>query len=296
LTDVNDRISFSSENLTKAGDQWETDLGEDNRMERYLNSYIKELIDKFPETAEVLDTHGIGCAPCSVGTCLLKDVVDIHGLAREDEKKLLTEIAAIIYPGKKVEIPLREGGKEKRGGEIAYSPPMKRLVNEHELIKRWIKMIPTISEKYVTGDPRMEELVTRGVDFIRSYADRFHHAKEEKILFAYFDQDLDIVKAMLTDHETGRGHVKEIVKGIEGGDGEKVTTHLRAYGDLLTDHIRKEDEILYPWMDRYLTTSQVGELYTKFLEVDGIAGGTEDYYTRFVEETEKRFIHKEEMI
>ncbi len=265
-------------------------------MKKYLGMYIKELIEQFPDTAGVLDTHGIGCAPCSVGTCLLKDVVDIHGLSREEEKHLLTEIASIVYPGQEVEIPLREGGKEKRSGEITYSPPMKRLVTEHKLIKRWIALIPAISEKYMKGDPRMDDIVSRGVDFIRSFADRFHHAKEEEILFSYFDQDIDILKAMLADHETGRAHVREIVKGMKGGDSEKVTTHLRAYGDLLTDHIRKEDEILYPWMDRYLTTSQVGELYRKFLEADGKSVKGETHYIRFVDETEIKFINREEMI
>jgi hemerythrin-like domain-containing protein len=63
-----------------------------------------------------------------------------------------------------------------------------------------------------------------------------------------------------------------------------------AYRELLTEHIRKEDEILYPWMDRELSVKQVGELFSKFNEADdrmdrkGI-----ERCEKFVLEVEKRF-------
>ncbi|MEI6807958.1 MAG: hypothetical protein WCN95_04490, partial [bacterium] len=44
--------------------------------------------------------------------------------------------------------------------------------------------------------------------------------------------------------------------------------HLSAYRELLTEHIKKEDEILYPWLDRQLSDSQIGRLYSAFSEVD----------------------------
>jgi hemerythrin-like domain-containing protein len=45
-------------------------------------------------------------------------------------------------------------------------------------------------------------------------------------------------------------------------------TVLTFYALLLTEHIRKEDEILYPWMNRELTDSQVGQLFSKFNAVN----------------------------
>ena len=46
-------------------------------MDEYLNKGIKEIINQFPEVENILNEYGIGCAPCSVGTCLLKDIVEI---------------------------------------------------------------------------------------------------------------------------------------------------------------------------------------------------------------------------
>ena len=74
-------------------------------MEIYLNKNIKEIINQFPNAADVLNEYDIACAPCNVGTCLLKDVVEVHNLSAEAENELLKKIAGIIFPEKKVEIP-----------------------------------------------------------------------------------------------------------------------------------------------------------------------------------------------
>jgi len=48
----------------------------------------------------------------------------------------------------------------------------------------------------------------------------------------------------------------------------KVVGHLSVYGEQLQQHIQKEDEILYPWMDRKLSTNQVGTMYSRLFEVE----------------------------
>jgi hypothetical protein len=118
-------------------------------MEEYLNKGIKEIICEYPKVGEILENYDIGCVPCSLGTCLLKDIVEIHNLDIEEEKKLMSEIAGVIYPGRQVEIPVI-GRKEKKKDatiSISYSPPLKKLVDEHMLIKRWISLIPEILER-----------------------------------------------------------------------------------------------------------------------------------------------------
>jgi hemerythrin-like domain-containing protein len=62
-----------------------------------------------------------------------------------------------------------------------------------------------------------------------------------------------------------------------------------AYRQLLSEHIKKEDEILYPWMDRILTTRQIGELFAKFSEVDNQMGFSPEKYEHFVAKLEKQF-------
>jgi len=110
------------------------------------------------------------------------------------------------------------------------------------------------------------------LEFVRNFADRFHHAKEEDLLFPQFEDAGEIIAAMRAEHETGRSHVRAAAAALAAGDGAAVASHLSAYGALLTEHIRKEDEILYPWMNRSLSDAQVGRLYAAFREVEARFG------------------------
>jgi len=251
-------------------------------MQAYLNKGIKEIIDQYPAVAKVLDEYGIGCGPCNVGTCLLTP---------EQEQELMQRIANTVYPGQDVEIPVRKEQAPVEKTEIKYSPPMKKLVDEHVLIKRWIALIPKVVENLDVETQEGRQLILEGVDMIRSYADRYHHAKEEDILFKYFDENSEILKVMYADHTTGRGHVKAILEALERRDKAVVAEHLTAYRDLLTEHIRKEDEILYPWMDRNLSTKQIGELFAKFNQADEQMGFSPAKYERFVVKLEKKYNH-----
>jgi hemerythrin-like domain-containing protein len=77
------------------------------------------------------------------------------------------------------------------------------------------------------------------------------------------------------------------VKGMQENDAPAVAEHLKAYGELLAGHIKKEDEILYPWMDRQLTTTQIGELFSRFAAVNDTAGaGFTDHYAALVARAE----------
>jgi hypothetical protein len=53
---------------------------------------IQEVIATYPEMGDILARYDIGCITCKVGICLLKDVVAIHGLSKEDEAKIEEEI------------------------------------------------------------------------------------------------------------------------------------------------------------------------------------------------------------
>ncbi len=239
-------------------------------MDQYLNTAVKEVITKFPKVGKILEEYEIGCVPCSVGSCLLRDVVEIHNLPEEEEQGMMARIAGEIYPGREIEVPRVKRKKKERSKELKYSPPMKKLVEEHVLIKKWIAMVPGVLERLNIESAEDRKLILEGIHFIRNYADRFHHAKEEEILFRYFDENMDILKVMCEDHVKARGHVKAVEEAVNRRDGKAIQEHLSAYRDLLMEHIKKEDEILYPWMDRNLSTRQVGELYSKFTEADGL--------------------------
>jgi hemerythrin-like domain-containing protein len=257
-------------------------------MEEYLNKPIKEIIAQYPEVEDVLNDYDIGCGPCNVGICLLKDIVAIHRLSDDQEQQLMAGIAGAIDPEQEIKIPKKEKKSETQSREFKYSPPMKKLVDEHVLIKRWIALIPEFVENLDIESEKGRRLVLDGIDMIRSYADKYHHAKEEEILFKYFDENADILKVMHADHTQARSLVKDMLAAVERRDQKTIAENLMAYRELLTEHIRKEDEILYPWMDNQLSTHQVGELFSKFDEVDRQIDVSPVKYADFIDQLENK--------
>ena len=65
-------------------------------LDHYLNRGIKEIIDGHPQVKEILNEYGIGCGACDVGTCLLKDIVSLHPISKEQEQSLMKRITAVL--------------------------------------------------------------------------------------------------------------------------------------------------------------------------------------------------------
>lgn len=261
-------------------------------MDEYLNQGIKDVIRQFPEVGDILNEHNIGCVPCTVGTCLLKDIINVHNIAPDEERELMARISHAVHPDQAPAAPRTER-KPVPTPKQSYSPPMQKLVDEHVLIKRLVALIPQIMENLDVESAEGRQIVIDGVDFIRSYADRYHHAKEEDILLKYFDEGLEIIKTIREDHETGRGHVRATLQAVEDRDKEAVREHLDAYRELLTEHIEKEDGILYPWMDRNLSMTQVGELYARFNAKDEGSGDAPKKYEALINRLEQEFAQEE---
>lgn len=257
-------------------------------MEKHLSSGVKAVITEYPEVGRILDEFKVGCTTCFVGTCPLKDVVGIHNLSPADESELMYRIEKAIYPD--CEVVKKEVAETAESAPLQFSPPVQALVNEHVVIMRWLALIPRVIEAIDTDPDNAWQWVAQGVDLIKNYADRYHHAKEEDVLFKYADESSEIIQAMYEEHRLGRGHRLAVSEAITTRDKAKATEHLSAFRALLTEHIRKEDEILYPWIDRNLTTHQVGEMYAKFAEADAASTVKPQRYLDFLNGLEVKLL------
>ncbi|MCW8925308.1 MAG: hemerythrin domain-containing protein [Xanthomonadales bacterium] len=108
------------------------------------------------------------------------------------------------------------------------------------------------------------ETFRTGIDFIRGYADAWHHAKEEVHLFPALvaegmSSESGPIAVMLHEHGTGRNYAKRIASqlddAISGDDAalSAVIHNTLAYADLLTGHISKENGVLFNMADQILT-------------------------------------------
>ncbi len=113
------------------------------------------------------------------------------------------------------------------------------------------------------------------VDFIILFADKYHHKKEEDILFEWMERygvpkQGGPVAVMLQEHERGRKYVQalnEAVKNYRAGDSASIKQFIvnaRNYINLLTPHIDKEDYILYEIAEAHIPEEKKAELQQLF--------------------------------
>lgn len=65
-------------------------------MEEFMKKQMKDLIEEYPALNDVLAEYDIGCGPCSIGICLLKDIVEIHKMEKKKEEELMARITEVI--------------------------------------------------------------------------------------------------------------------------------------------------------------------------------------------------------
>lgn len=151
----------------------------------------------------------------------------------------------------------------------------KNLEEDHESILRLIGVMELMT--YHT-DPEIDDL-EEVVDLIKNFADGLHHAKEETLLFPLmgergFPTKQGPIAAMLGEHAQGRNYVKEITENIghlKEGDLSSLNliyNNMLGYGDLLRNHISKENNVLFRMADNALSEDDQQSLLKQFKEIE----------------------------
>ncbi|MCL4533696.1 MAG: hemerythrin domain-containing protein [Bacteroidetes bacterium] len=178
--------------------------------------------------------------------------------------------------------------------------PTEILKDEHRVIERVLAVLRRAAARLEAGERVDPSVFERGIDFIRNFADRYHHAKEENALFTTMaahgiPQQQGPIGVMLMEHEQGRAHVRGMAEALEkygAGDDSARTAlaeHARGYADLLSEHIYKEDNILYPMGDQVMPASAQDDLLKQFRELEGrvLSPAERQRYLDTVSELEK---------
>jgi hemerythrin-like domain-containing protein len=150
----------------------------------------------------------------------------------------------------------------------------KILSDEHKNILKVIDSLNDEIRKLSSGREINKDFLEKAVEFIRQYADKFHHAKEEDILFKEFCKAVEKgevhcnpVEQMLSEHESGRSFVKGIEEGLNKEKKIQIIENVEGYTQLLQEHIFKEDKILYPMIDGVLSLQVQEGTLKKFNQI-----------------------------
>lgn len=121
------------------------------------------------------------------------------------------------------------------------------LYAEHDTI---LRMIDGMGDLLAADDreSRVDEL-REMISFFREYADGYHHAKEDDILFPRM-RELDpslasIVDELAEHHQLFRDTLRRADVAIEAGAWDDIENILTGYGSTLRDHISIENDELF---------------------------------------------------
>lgn len=158
--------------------------------------------------------------------------------------------------------------------------PIGPLMREHRLIEKMLRCFEGETKK-ITEQKKVNPLfIDTVVDFVRTYADRTHHGKEEEILFRDLSkkplspEHARIMGELVEEHKHARKSVGMLVDAkeryIKGEEdtSQEVVALLRELAHFYPTHIEKEDKhFFYPCM-QYFTPEEQNKMLAEFYEFD----------------------------
>lgn len=149
------------------------------------------------------------------------------------------------------------------------------LMNEHEGILLGL----TILEKMANMVKESKEVDNRDIhemaNFLRLFADKCHHGKEEGLMFPALEKfgvpnKGGPIGQMLLEHDEGRSYIAQIGDSTAGGvlKAGQFTEAAENYVGLMRAHIAKENNVLFPLGDRVLPADVQEQLLMKFEEFE----------------------------
>ncbi|MHB8910519.1 MAG: hemerythrin domain-containing protein [Syntrophales bacterium] len=170
--------------------------------------------------------------------------------------------------------------------------PIGPLMWEHRLIEKMLEIARRETGKIRERNSVDPVFIDTAVDFIRTYADRTHHGKEEDILFRDLakkkmsPEHARIVGELVEEHKYARSTVKRLVEAknryLQGeATLPEIVGCLTELVSFYPRHIEKEDKhFFFPILD-YFSVEEQERMLEEFREFD--RGMIHEKYRKVVE-------------
>ena len=178
---------------------------------------------------------------------------------------------------------------------MAHDNPIHLLTHEHHYILKVVHGLSAIDQDLEAGRRPDIARLHSVVAFMREFADRCHHAKEEAILFPAMEDkgvphDGCPLEGLLREHARGRERVGALAAAIdaqERGDAAApaaLREAIAALQQLYPNHIWKEDQMVFPMAERLFTPAELDALNARFEQAEIELGQDHDRYVAFADE------------
>ena len=150
---------------------------------------------------------------------------------------------------------------------------MKVLFDEHEIIVNAIDTARQAKSLIEKDDVAYGKLIHQLIDFFRNYADKYHHFKEEEILFPEMAKRNDlladgVIKEMFENHEDFREMIRNIESSLDEKKYSEAQQRLEKYTEALLDHIAVENDEVFQTAESIFSEEELEKIYFRFEDCD----------------------------
>ncbi len=159
------------------------------------------------------------------------------------------------------------------------------LIEEHGLILQVLDYLSRAQKLIETNHHPHKAVFDRAVSFSRDFTDKYHHYKEEYILFDLLaEKTKGIIKKQLNalkfEHERGCHFIESLSHSIDGyADSDAFATitlleNLASYVSLMKKHIFVVDHFFFPMVEKEFSVEEDRQLTARFQEESEHLGGS----------------------
>ncbi|MGE5495413.1 MAG: hemerythrin domain-containing protein [Burkholderiales bacterium] len=143
------------------------------------------------------------------------------------------------------------------------------LKKEHEAILYVLQILDKMMESDNLKAESLLRYYSEVVDFLKIFADKCHHGKEENYLFKELvDKGIPNeggpVGVMLQEHALGREYIAQMSRSLGEKNIDGFNSATAKYRDLLRSHIDKENNVLFVMADSVLDEQAQSIMFEKF--------------------------------
>ncbi len=151
------------------------------------------------------------------------------------------------------------------------SKAIDELKHDHDAILSSLSILEAMIGKLGTARAPTAADVQSFIGFLKEFADKCHHGKEEGILFpaltaAGMPAEGGPVGVMLSEHTEGRARIRDMEAAVSSGmDAQALAKAARGYMELLRAHIAKENDVLFPAAEHVLPPGELDAIKGRFV-------------------------------
>ncbi len=172
--------------------------------------------------------------------------------------------------------------------------PLQDLSEEHGSIMLMLTIMGKVAQRLRNEEEVRQEHLLKISEFLRNFADKCHHEKEEDILFPELVKNpanTRTINELVGEHKTGRDYIRGMADSTEtyepgNSDAFHIAVNAEGYIQLLTEHIKKENTNLFPIADKELSEECQEEVMKRFEKLEREVIGVEKHeeYRRWLGE------------